>query len=143
MDRLGNMSAIDRLPALVDWDYIGVPGVKSASNVTFAAQRIPWWSIGVRVVPAGASAVVGVLHPLLGAVMALVAISAALTIISTAIFGSPELSRRAFRLIGNRPEPRSASGELASGQGAQDLAIPPVPVPSTRLSTKATRSRCG
>jgi hypothetical protein len=119
----GNTGAIDRLAALVDQDHIAAPGVTSTSNATFAVER-PWWFIGVRVVPAGASAVVGALHPLLGAIIALVAMSAALMIIGTAMFGSPELSRRAFRLIGNRPEPRIPSGEFAGSNGAQGLATP-------------------
>jgi hypothetical protein len=121
------MCATGRLAAPVDQDHIGAPGDTSTPNATLAAERIPWRWIGVRVAQAGASAIIGVLHPLLGAVIALLAMSAALTIIGTAVFGSPELSRRAFRLmclIGNRPEP-SPSSELAGGQGAQDLAIPP------------------
>ena len=122
------MSTTDYPAARADQDHIGAPGITSTANATLAAERIPWRWIGVRVAPAGASAAIGVLHPFLGAAIALVAMSAALAIIGTAMFGSPELSRRAFRLmclIGNRPEP-SPRGEPAGGQGAQDLAIPPV-----------------
>jgi hypothetical protein len=131
VDLLGNTGAMDRLAALVDQDRIGAPGVTPTGNATFAAERTPWWFIGARVVPAGASAVVGALHPLLGAIIALVAMSVALMIIGTAMFGSPKLSKRAFRLIGNRPEPRNPSGEFAGSKGAQDLAIPPVSTLST------------
>ena len=118
MDLLGNTEAINRLATLVDQDHIGAPGVTSTGNATSVVEQIPWWFIGMRVVPAGASAVVGALHPLLGAVIALVAMSVALTIVGTAMFGSPELSMRAFRLIGNRPESRSPGGELAGSNGA-------------------------
>ena len=57
---------------------------------------------------------IGMLHPLLGGVIALIEVAVALTVIGTALFGSPALSERAFRLlrwIRNQPEPRSpASG---------------------------------
>lgn len=122
------MSTTDYPVAQADQGHIGAPGITSTANATLAAERIPWRWIGVRVAPAGASAAIGALHPFLGAVIALVAMSAALAIIGTAMFGSPELSRRAFRLmclIGNRPEP-SPRDEPAGGQGPQDLAIPPV-----------------
>jgi hypothetical protein len=122
------MSATGYLVARVDQDHIGVPGVTSTANATLAAERLPWRWIGVRVAPVGASAAIGVLHPFLGAVVAVVALATALTIIGTAMFGSPELSSRAFRLmclIGNRPEP-SPRSEPAGAQRAQDLAIPPV-----------------
>jgi hypothetical protein len=128
VDWLGNMGTTGYLAARVDQDHIGEPGVTSTANATLAAERIPWRWIGVRVAPAGASAAIGVLHPFIGVVIALVAMSAALTILGTAMFGSPELSRRAFRLmclIGNRPE-LSPGGEPAGGQGAQGLAIPAV-----------------
>jgi len=122
------MSTTDYPVARTDQDHIGALGLRSTANATLAAEQIPWRWIGVRVAPAGASAAIGVLHPFLGAAIALLAMSAALAIIGTAMFGSPELSRRAFRLmclIGNRPQP-SPRSEPAGGQGAQDLAIPPV-----------------
>jgi hypothetical protein len=126
VDWLGNMSATDYLAAPAGQDHVGAPGVTSAADATLAAERIPWRRIGVRVAPAGASAAIGVLHPFLGAVIALVALSAALAIIGTAMFGSPELSGRAFRLmclIGNRPEP-SPRGAPAGGQGPQPSSLP-------------------
>lgn len=113
MDLLGNTGAIRGLATLVDQDHIGTQGVTSTGSATCAVGPSPWWFIGMRVVPAGASAVVGALHPLLGAIIALVAMAVALTIVGTAMFGSPELSRRAFRLIGSRSESRSPGGELA------------------------------
>ena len=48
------------------------------------------------------------LNPLLGEVIAITEIVAALTVIAIALFGSQALSERAFRLLrwfGNRPEP--------------------------------------
>ena len=47
-------------------------------------------------------------HPYIGVGMAIVELAVALTVIGTALFGSPELSERAFRLlrwITNRAEP--------------------------------------
>jgi hypothetical protein len=126
---LGNMEATSGLASLVDHGHIGSPGVRSRANATVTPERIPVWWTAVRLAPAGASAVVGVQHPLFGAVVAVVAMSGALTIIGTAMFGSPEVSRRAFRLlclIGNRPEPRGLSREPTGGQVTYDLAIPPV-----------------
>jgi hypothetical protein len=49
-----------------------------------------------------------VLRPLLGEVMMAVELSAFLTVLGTALFGSETLSERAFRLLrclGNRSEP--------------------------------------
>jgi hypothetical protein len=51
---------------------------------------------------------IGMLHPLLGEVIAITEIVVALTVIAVALFGSKTLSERAFRLLrwfGNRPEP--------------------------------------
>ncbi|MGP8001089.1 MAG: hypothetical protein ACLPKI_27760 [Streptosporangiaceae bacterium] len=48
------------------------------------------------------------LHPLLAVIVVVAEVLIILTIASTALFGSPELSDRAFRLlrwIGGRPEP--------------------------------------
>ena len=69
---------------------------------------------------------IGVLHPVLGEVIAVIEIAVILTIIGTALFGSSALSERAFRLLrwlGNRPEPPEstfhhldgASGSAGSG----------------------------
>jgi hypothetical protein len=51
---------------------------------------------------------IGMLHPLLGEVIAITEIVVALTVIAVALFGSKALSERAFRLLrwfGNCPEP--------------------------------------
>ena len=71
-------------------------------------ERVPWRSVAASVTALGAPAGIGVLHPMLGDIAAIVELVAALTIGGTALFGSPDLSDRAFRLlrwIGNRPEP--------------------------------------
>jgi len=50
----------------------------------------------------------------LGEIIAVIEVVGALTIIGTALFGSPALSERAFRLlrwIGNRPEPPGPAPE--------------------------------
>lgn len=50
------------------------------------------------------------LHPLLAVIVVVAEVLIILTIASTALFGSPELSDRAFRLlrwIGGRPEPQA------------------------------------
>jgi hypothetical protein len=47
-------------------------------------------------------------HPAIGVAVAALELAVALTVIATALFGSPELSERAFRLLrwtANRPEP--------------------------------------
>jgi hypothetical protein len=51
---------------------------------------------------------------MLGGTVALIVVFVALMVIVTALFGSGELSRRAFRLmrwIRNRPEPHYPTGE--------------------------------
>jgi DNA-binding transcriptional regulator YhcF (GntR family) len=73
--------------------------------------RVPWRPVGA-VVSAGVPSAVGMVHPFIGVGMAVVELAAALTVIGTVLFGSPELSERAFRLlrwIANRPEPPAPS----------------------------------
>jgi len=73
---------------------------------------------------AGVPVAGGVLHPILGEIVFLVELVAVLTVVGTALFGSLDLSERAFRLlrwIGNRPEP-PAPGQVkrgASGDAGQ------------------------
>lgn len=71
-------------------------------------ERVPWRSVAASVTALGGPVGIGFLHPLLGDIAAIIEVVVALTIIGTALFGSPDLSDRAFRLlrwIGNRPEP--------------------------------------
>jgi hypothetical protein len=75
-----------------------------------ASRRDRWQPIGVGVASAGTPIGISVLHPSVGVALMIVELSIALTIIATALFGTDELSGRAFRLlrwIGNRPEPAS------------------------------------
>lgn len=75
---------------------------------------------------AGIPVTSGMLHPILGEIVFLVELVVVLTLVGAALFGSLDLSERAFRLlrwIGNRPEPpapektaRGASGD--AGQPA-------------------------
>jgi hypothetical protein len=70
----------------------------------------PWRVVGVGIASLGTPVGIGVAHLLLGEIIAAVEVVVALTIIGTALFGSPALSERAFRLLrwlGNRPEPPS------------------------------------
>jgi hypothetical protein len=72
------------------------------------AQRVSFQSVGTSVVSAGVPTAIGIVHPLIGVGMAIVELAVALTVLGTALFASPELSERAFRLlrwIAARPEP--------------------------------------
>jgi hypothetical protein len=72
------------------------------------AARVAWRPTGASVKSAGVpTALVVVAHPFLGVGLAILE-AAALTVIGIALFGTPELSERAFRLlrwIVNRAEP--------------------------------------
>lgn len=80
-------------------------------------DRVPWRSAGARVASLGTPVGIGVLHPVLGEVLAIIEVVVVLTIIGTALFGSQTLSERAFRFlrwIGNRPEPSAPAGRQAA-----------------------------
>ena len=80
----------------------------STSTASRGSGAVRWRSIGVSGTSLGIPAGLCVLHPLLGTVIAVIEVVAVLTIISTALYGSKELSERAFRLLrwfANRPEP--------------------------------------
>jgi hypothetical protein len=89
-------------------------------------ERTPWRTMGTGVASLATPVTIGVLHPVLGEVIAVIEVAVILTIIGTALFGSSALSERAFRLLrwlGNRPEPPEstfhhldgASGSAGSG----------------------------
>ena len=73
------------------------------------AARVPWRPTCASVISAGVPTALGVVaHPFLGAGLAILEVAAALTVIGIALFGTPELIERAFRLlrwIVNRAEP--------------------------------------
>lgn len=80
-------------------------------------DRVPWRSAGTGVASLVTPVGIGVLHPVLGEVLAVIEVVVALTIIGTALFGSQTLSERAFRFlrwIGNRPEPSAPTGRQAA-----------------------------
>jgi len=67
-----------------------------------------WRPVLATLAAAGVPVAGRVLHPLLGEIVFLVELAAVLTLVGTALFGSVDLSDRAFRLlrwIANRPEP--------------------------------------
>jgi hypothetical protein len=71
-------------------------------------ERVPWRAIGAGMASLGTPAGIGMLHPMLGELIATIEVVVVFTIIGTALFGSATLSERAFRLmrwIGNQPEP--------------------------------------
>ena len=87
----------------------GQAGSMDTASTTKAA-RVPWRPVGTSLISAGVPTAIGMVHPFIGVGMAIVELALALTVIGTALFGSPELSERAFRLlrwIANRPEPAS------------------------------------
>lgn len=71
-------------------------------------ERASWRRAVVGAATFGIPVGTGMLHPLVGEVIALAETVVALTVIALALFGSQALSERAFRLLrwlGNRPEP--------------------------------------
>ena len=129
--------------------------LKTLSPVPTTRKRLPryqrcpdarpggQWVPGI--VSLGAPVGIGVLHPLLGELIATVDVVVVLTIIGTALFGSQALSERAFRLlrwIGNRSEPLRPRPTILTPTGTWALqpAIGTSPlVPAVRL-TSVTRA---
>ncbi len=71
---------------------------------------VPWRSMGVLSVSLGVPVIAGILHPLLGEIVAVIEIIVTLTIFATALFGSQTLSERAFRLLRWFSNPPNAAG---------------------------------
>jgi hypothetical protein len=74
------------------------------------SDRVRWQPLGLGAASAGVPVGIGLQHPSVGVALMIVELASALTIIATALFGTYELSERAFRLlrwVGNRPEPAS------------------------------------
>lgn len=81
---------------------------QARSPVLTKGEHWSWRTVGAGIASLGVPIGIGVLHPMLGEVIAVIEIAAMLTIMGTALFGSSAKSERAFRLlrwIGNRPEP--------------------------------------
>lgn len=100
-------------------DYCDGRAANTDSAAPMARERVPWRSVAASVTALGTPVGIGVLHPMLGEIVAIIELVMVLTIIGTALFGSPDLSNRAFRLlrwIGNRPEP-SAPEACNAGEG--------------------------
>ena len=62
-------------------------------------DRVPWRSAGTGVASLVTPVSIGMLHPVLGEVLAVIEVVVVLTIIGTALFGSQTLSERAFRFL--------------------------------------------
>jgi hypothetical protein len=85
-----------------------------ASLSTMKRDGIRWQSVGMGVGSVGAPMGIGVLRPSIGAAVMIVELILVFTVAGTALFGSHELSERAFRLlwwIRNRSEPTSPMTE--------------------------------
>ncbi len=89
----------------------------TGTAIAAKAARVPWRPVGTSVISAGVPMAAGITHPLIGAGIAIIELAVALTVIGAALFGSPELSERAFRLlrwIANRPEPPTPGAAASS-----------------------------
>jgi hypothetical protein len=83
------------------------PGQESATGQG-RAGHVSWRTVGIGLTSLATPAGIWIASPVFGEIVAGTELAVMLTIIGTALFGSQELSERAFRLlrwIGNRPEP--------------------------------------
>lgn len=88
---------------------------------------MPWRAAGIGLTSLGAPIGIGAADHLLGSTAFALELTAALTIIGTALFGSQVISERAFRIlrwIANRPEPPAPALPTASRQKHGDTARP-------------------
>jgi hypothetical protein len=77
------------------------------------SPQVSWRPVGAATAVLGATVGAGTFYPILGWVIALIAVIVMVTVIGTALFGSHTFSERAFRLLrwfGNRPEPAAPGG---------------------------------
>lgn len=82
-----------------------------------SVTRVPWRAAGVGLSSLATTTGTWVAAPLLGQIVTGLELAVALAVIGTALFGSPELSERAFRLlrwIANRPEPPAPAHTTAA-----------------------------
>lgn len=86
----------------------GADGGQTGHLPPTGRERTPWRPVAAGIASLGFPVGIGVVHPVLGGALAVIEAMMVLTILGTALFGSRELSERAFRLLrwlGNRPEP--------------------------------------
>jgi hypothetical protein len=91
---------------------MGVENLPAGQQDPSPRERASWRPAVTGAVSLGTPVGFGVLHPLLGEVIASTEIVVTLTVIAVALFGSKTLSERAFRLLRwfvNRPEPPAPS----------------------------------
>lgn len=108
------------LPSAASCPDSGEHAVGPDSSTPTEQKRAPWRSLA-SATALGTPAGIGMLHPMLGEILASGELVAVLTIIGTALFGSADLSDRAFRLlrwIGNRPEPPAPAVATTKRVGA-------------------------
>ncbi|HUY52287.1 MAG TPA: hypothetical protein VMV92_42380 [Streptosporangiaceae bacterium] len=93
-------------------DHLDIPRLRAELDALGAVptgrDRVRWRSVGAGATSLGTPLVLGMLHPLLGEVIASIEIAVILMVIAVVLFGSKETCERAFRLLrwfGNRPEP--------------------------------------
>jgi hypothetical protein len=89
---------------------IQCPGTPAPAASRIVRERLSWRMLAMSAGSIGSPICIGVLHPLLGELVAAIEVAVMLTVIGTALFASELLSERAFRLlrwIANRPEPPS------------------------------------
>ena len=101
--------------------------------------QVPWRPVVTAAASLGAPASIGLLHPMLGEVIAVIELVVLLTIVGTALFGSQTLSERAFRLLrwlGNRPEPTPPSTAQWGDVGDPRSHTPPGEESSALYSTE-------
>jgi hypothetical protein len=85
-------------------------------------EPVPWHTVSAGIASLGTSIGVEVLRPALGELIVAIELAAMLAIIGTALFASPALSERAFRIlrwIANRPEPSAPQPPARQRQQAK------------------------
>jgi len=103
-----NLPADQPAPSPPGRDGSGEPASSPFAAPLPARERVPWRPAVTGAASLGTAVGIGMLHPLLGEIIAITEIVVTLTVIAVALFGSKALSERAFRLLrwfGNRPEP--------------------------------------
>ena len=110
---------------------------RDTADEAAASSRTTWWAAGIGILSLGIPVVIGVIQPILGALVAAIEMTAALTTIGMALFGSQALSERAFRFlrwIRNRPEPASPAASFPGEHGHTQASSPPSasPPPAVR-----------